>query len=144
MQRRRMGCCFNGGRPGSALWKSTDAGRTWTKLTGSGLPPGTYGRIALDVSRSNPNVVYVQIEAGAVGAPQTTGANDPGAETEATPAGAAAVPGTPPGTARRVPRRNRPEARAAAAWVPPTTGATTPGLDAAEPAAAISRCSRRR
>jgi photosystem II stability/assembly factor-like uncharacterized protein len=61
-QRRRTGCCFNGGGPGSALWKSEDAGRTWTKLTGSGLPPGTYGRIAVDVARSNPNVVYAQIE----------------------------------------------------------------------------------
>ena len=33
-QRRRMGCCFNGGGPGSALWKTTDGGKTWTKLTG--------------------------------------------------------------------------------------------------------------
>ena len=71
-QRRRTGCCFNGGGPGSAIWKSTDAGKTWNKLTGSGLPPGTYGRIALDVSRSNPNVVYAQIEAGDVGRPLTT------------------------------------------------------------------------
>ena len=63
-QRRRSGCCFNGGGPGSALWKTTDAGRTWTRLEGNGLPPGTYGRIALDVSRSNPTVVYAQIEAG--------------------------------------------------------------------------------
>src|ERR1041385_5396067 len=55
-QRRRMGCCFNGGGSGSAIWKSMDAGKTWTKLTGNGLPPGTYGRIALDVSRSNPAV----------------------------------------------------------------------------------------
>src|SRR5207237_386356 len=62
-QRRRTSCCFNGGGPGSALWKSDDAGKTWTKLT-SGLPGGTYGRIALDVSRSNPSIVYVQIEAG--------------------------------------------------------------------------------
>jgi photosystem II stability/assembly factor-like uncharacterized protein len=60
-QRRRTGCCFNGGGPGSALWKTEDAGRTWTKLSG-GLPPGTYGRIAVDVARSNPNVVYAQIE----------------------------------------------------------------------------------
>ena len=63
-QRRRLGCCFNGGGPGSALWKTEDAGRTWTKLEGNGLPPGTYGRIALDVTRSNPNGVYAQIEAG--------------------------------------------------------------------------------
>src|SRR6059036_1425375 len=78
-QRRRSGCCFNGGGPGSALWKTTDAGRTWNKLAGNGLPPGTYGRIALDVSRSNPNVVYAQIEAGETGAPSTTAAVDPGA-----------------------------------------------------------------
>jgi photosystem II stability/assembly factor-like uncharacterized protein len=63
-QRRRSGCCFNGGGPGSAIWKSTDAGKSWTKLIGNGLPPGTYGRIALDVAKSNPNVVYAQIEAG--------------------------------------------------------------------------------
>src|SRR6185436_10414513 len=62
-QRRRTSCCFNGGGPGSALWKSDDAGKTWSKLT-SGLPGGTYGRIALGVAASNPNVVYVQIEVG--------------------------------------------------------------------------------
>ena len=66
-QRRRTNCCFNGGGPGSGVWKSTNAGQTWTKLTGNGLPPGTYGRIALDVSRSNPSIVMVQIEAGEVG-----------------------------------------------------------------------------
>jgi photosystem II stability/assembly factor-like uncharacterized protein len=97
-QRRRSGCCFNGGGPGSALWKSTDAGRTWTKLSEHGLPPGTFGRIALDVSRSNPNVVYAQIEAGETGTPEKTPAVQPGAATEATPPGAAAV--TPPGTGR--------------------------------------------
>jgi photosystem II stability/assembly factor-like uncharacterized protein len=70
-QRRRSGCCFNGGGPGSGVWKTTDAGKTWTKLTGNGLPPGTYGRIALDVSRSNPNVVYLQIEAGEENQPAT-------------------------------------------------------------------------
>ncbi len=94
-QRRRLGCCFNGGGPGSAIWKTTDAGKTWTKLTGNGLPPGTYGRIALDVSRSNPNVVYVQVDAGEVGQPRTTSPNDPGANTEATPANPAAAPGSP-------------------------------------------------
>jgi photosystem II stability/assembly factor-like uncharacterized protein len=90
-QRRRSGCCFNGGGPGSGIWKSTDAGKTWTKLTGSGLPPGTYGRIALDVSRSNPNVVYAQVEAGEPGRPVPTPPVQQTAATEATPAGAAAV-----------------------------------------------------
>jgi photosystem II stability/assembly factor-like uncharacterized protein len=60
-QRRRTGCCFNGGGPGSGLWKTEDAGRTWTKLT-AGLPAGSLGRIALDVARSNPDVVYAQVE----------------------------------------------------------------------------------
>ena len=104
-QRRRLGCCFNGGGPGSALWKTTDAGKTWTKLTSKGLPPGTYGRIALDVSRSNPNVVYVQIEARQVGQPQTTPPNDPGGASEVTPT----RPGTP------TPPPVTPQAAAAAA-----------------------------
>ncbi len=98
-QRRRSGCCFNGGGPGSGLWKSTDAGKTWTRLTEHGLPPGTYGRIALDVSRSNPNVVYAQIEAGEVGKPEQIPPVQTGAATEATPAGAAAV--APAGQAGR-------------------------------------------
>ncbi len=66
-QRRRTHCCFNGGGPGSGIWKTTNGGGTWTRMTGNGLPAGTYGRIALDVSRSNPSVVYVQIETGPVG-----------------------------------------------------------------------------
>ncbi|HEX6463335.1 MAG TPA: hypothetical protein VFZ98_02730, partial [Vicinamibacterales bacterium] len=96
-QRRRSGCCFNGGGPGSGIWKSLDAGKTWTKLTGNGLPPGTYGRIALDISRSKPNVVYAQIEAGETGRPEPTPPIEQGAATEPTPAGAAAV--TPAGSA---------------------------------------------
>ncbi len=93
-QRLRSGCCFNGGGPGSALWKSEDAGRTWRKLEGHGLPPGTYGRIALDVSRSNPSVVYAQIEAGPSGtAAQAGPAGAAGAGAEATPAGPAGAGG---------------------------------------------------
>ncbi len=73
-QRRRSGCCFNGGGPGSGLWKTTNGGRTWTRLTTGGLPPGQLGRIGLDVSRSNPNVVYAQIETdGADSAAVVTG-----------------------------------------------------------------------
>ena len=72
-QRRRSGCCFNGGGPGSGIWKTEDGGKSWTKLQGNGLPKGTYGRIALDVSRSNPNVVYAQIEAGETGTTGATG-----------------------------------------------------------------------
>ena len=64
-QRRRSGCCYNGGGPGSALWKSDNSGRSWDRLSGNGLPSGVLGRIALSVSQTNPNVVYAQIEAGA-------------------------------------------------------------------------------
>ncbi|MBA2413893.1 MAG: exo-alpha-sialidase, partial [Burkholderiaceae bacterium] len=60
-QRRRATWGFNGGGPGSAMWKSSDAGRTWTKLT-EGVPAGPLGRIGMDVYRANPNVLYARIE----------------------------------------------------------------------------------
>ena len=46
----------------SGIYKTTDAGRTWKKLT-SGFPTGKYiGRIGLDVSVTNPNVVYAVLD----------------------------------------------------------------------------------
>ena len=60
-QRRRATWGFNGGGPGSAMWKSSDAGRTWTRLT-TGVPEGPLGRIGMDVYRANPNIVYARIE----------------------------------------------------------------------------------
>ncbi len=60
-QRRRAAWGFNGGGPGSAIYKTTDGGRTWTKLT-RGIPEGDKGRIGLDVYRQNPDVVYARIE----------------------------------------------------------------------------------
>jgi photosystem II stability/assembly factor-like uncharacterized protein len=64
-QRRRTSWGFNGGGPGSALWKTTDAGRNWRKIEGGGLPPyGKWGRVGLDFSRSNPNTIYALIEPG--------------------------------------------------------------------------------
>ncbi|HYE87694.1 MAG TPA: hypothetical protein VEA16_15130, partial [Vicinamibacterales bacterium] len=60
-QRRRATWGFNGGGLGSAMWKSSDAGRTWTKLT-QGVPGGPLGRIGMDVYRSNPNILYARIE----------------------------------------------------------------------------------
>lgn len=64
-QRRRSAYGFDGGGPGSALWKSTDGGTTWMKLTGNGLPTGEYGRIGIAVYRKNPRIVVVSIEQGA-------------------------------------------------------------------------------
>jgi photosystem II stability/assembly factor-like uncharacterized protein len=60
-QRRRATWGFNGGGPGSAIHKSSDAGRTWTKLI-DGIPTGPVGRIGLDVYRANPNILYARIE----------------------------------------------------------------------------------
>ncbi len=60
-QRRRTPWGFNGGGPGSALYKTTDGGATWKILT-SGLPEGDKGRIGVNVYRRNPNIVYALIE----------------------------------------------------------------------------------
>ena len=61
-QRRRTPFGYNGGGPGSALWKTTDGGATWTKLT-NGLPTdGDVGRIGIAVYRRDPRVVYALVE----------------------------------------------------------------------------------
>ncbi len=54
------------GGPGSALWKTTDAGKTWTEIKGGGFPATMKGRIGLAVSMSNPQVVYALVEADSV------------------------------------------------------------------------------
>ncbi len=61
-ERRRTSWGFVGGGLGSGMWQSTDGGKTWKRYTAPGLPKGTLGRIAFDWSRSNPNVIYAQIE----------------------------------------------------------------------------------
>ena len=48
------------GGPGSGLYKSTDAGETWEKMK-EGLPE-EMGKMAIAVSRSNPEKVYALIE----------------------------------------------------------------------------------
>jgi photosystem II stability/assembly factor-like uncharacterized protein len=50
------------GTGGNGVYKSTDAGATWTKL-GGGLPtnPNTIGRVTLAVAPSNPQVLYASI-----------------------------------------------------------------------------------
>jgi len=58
---RRLPYHYRSGGPGSGLYKTTDGGETWKKLT-KDLPEGIMGRIGIDVSRSNPNVVYALIE----------------------------------------------------------------------------------
>jgi photosystem II stability/assembly factor-like uncharacterized protein len=105
-QRRRTSCCMNGGGPGSGIWKSTDAGETWTRLK-TGLPEGSLGRIGLDVYRRRPNILYAAIEGPAPagrggaggGAAGAAGRGGAGAAGGAAPAAAATeeAPGQPPG-----------------------------------------------
>jgi photosystem II stability/assembly factor-like uncharacterized protein len=67
-QRRRTWWGYNGGGPGSGLWKSIDAGETWSKLAGPGWPKakdGIYGRIAISIFKAKPTILYAQVEAGA-------------------------------------------------------------------------------
>ncbi|HEX5435724.1 MAG TPA: hypothetical protein VFW98_01095 [Gemmatimonadaceae bacterium] len=60
-QRLRRPCCFNGGGPGSGIYKTTDGGAHWTELA-HGLPTGDKGRIGLAISHTNPRLVYAIVE----------------------------------------------------------------------------------
>lgn len=60
-QRLRKAFGFNGGGPGSAIYKTTDAGANWRKLE-NGIPPGDKGRIGLAIAASKPDVLIATIE----------------------------------------------------------------------------------
>ncbi len=60
-RRRRVWTLIDGG-PGSALYKSTDGGKTWRKIV-RGLPKVDLGRIGLAISPVNPDVLYAIVEA---------------------------------------------------------------------------------
>ncbi|MEO6222779.1 MAG: glycosyl hydrolase [Vicinamibacterales bacterium] len=62
-QRRRGVGQFIGGGPESGIFKSTNAGQSWTKLT-TGLPAGDMGRINLAVdAKVRPTRLYAMIDA---------------------------------------------------------------------------------
>ncbi|HEX5436539.1 MAG TPA: hypothetical protein VFW98_05250 [Gemmatimonadaceae bacterium] len=65
-QRYRTPYSLYSGGPGSGLWKTTDAGKTWTEIKGGGFPSTDKGRIGIAVSKSNPNVVYALVEADSI------------------------------------------------------------------------------
>ena len=62
-QARRLPWNFSSGGPGSGLYRSTDGGVTWTRLSGNGLPAGILGRIHVSVSGADSRRVYAMIEA---------------------------------------------------------------------------------
>ncbi|MGA8431260.1 MAG: glycosyl hydrolase [Candidatus Sulfotelmatobacter sp.] len=62
---RRQGWTFRSGGPGSGLFKSTDGGDHWSEINESnakGLPEKPWGRVAVAVAPSKPQVVYANIE----------------------------------------------------------------------------------
>jgi photosystem II stability/assembly factor-like uncharacterized protein len=52
--------------PGSGLYKTTDGGKTFKKLT-AGLPSGTLGRIGIDYYRKDPRTVFAIIDGDKIG-----------------------------------------------------------------------------
>lgn len=60
-RQRRVWGQIHGG-PGSAMHRSLDGGKTWTRLR-TGLPGGDLGRIGLANSAADPDVFYAVIEA---------------------------------------------------------------------------------
>ncbi len=49
------------GGAGSGIWKSTDGGVTWARLS-KGLPATAFGKVGLAIANSNPRRVYALIE----------------------------------------------------------------------------------
>lgn len=68
--RRRTPYSFTSGGPVGGIYKTSDAGKTWEKLT-SGLPAQT-GRIGLDVYLKNSQIVYAVVESDVGGTPSFT------------------------------------------------------------------------
>ncbi len=62
-QARRQPWNFSSGGAGSGLYRSSDGGVTWTRLSGNGLPSGILGRIHVSVSGADSKRVYAMIEA---------------------------------------------------------------------------------
>ena len=89
-QRRRAVGQMIGGGPEGGIWKTTDAGKKWTKLS-KGLPKDDVGRIALGVDPKNPGRVYALVSAKAPRGRGFPGAGGPAGAPAAAPAPAGPV-----------------------------------------------------
>ncbi|MBK7184896.1 MAG: glycosyl hydrolase [Ignavibacteria bacterium] len=62
-QAYRNAYSMSSGGKGSGLFKSTDGGETWKEITANpGMPKGLLGKINVDVSRAQRNLVWAMIE----------------------------------------------------------------------------------
>lgn len=61
-QRMRKVWTYLGGGPESAIYKSEDSGESWRKIM-KGIPNTDIGRIGMDISPVNPDVLYAIVEA---------------------------------------------------------------------------------
>lgn len=65
-QRQRKPWGFNGGGPGSGIYRTMDGGQSWQELT-EGLPEGDLGRIGLDIYLRDSDLVCAVVQADASG-----------------------------------------------------------------------------
>jgi len=113
-QRRRHVGQMIGGGPDGGVFKTTDGGKNWTKLS-KGLPPADVGRIALAIDPKKPGRIYALIDgktpAGAGRGGRGAGApgGAPGAPGGAGAAGAAGRGAGAPGAPGQAPAPAAPE-----------------------------------
>ncbi len=63
-ERIRRPFIFESGGPNGGIYKSTNGGDTWTKLT-TGLPAGNTGKVTITIHRKNPKILSAIVEAAA-------------------------------------------------------------------------------
>lgn len=73
--RLRQAYVFQSGGMDSGMFKSTDGGKTWRQLK-KGLPKGDVGRMGLNISSKNPNVLIATVEYRVPGTPVKVSTND--------------------------------------------------------------------
>ncbi len=69
-QRVRGPYFLTSGGPGSALFKSTDGGASWTEIKGGGFPETQKGRISFSIFPGNTDIVYAEVEADSLPNPK--------------------------------------------------------------------------